>query len=174
MRQSLADRTRTPDFGTLRLSCRPVETQDGAFYGEIFGNPEIAAGHAGDVLDDPARIQAKLTRDIAHWNRQGFGRWLLLHAGQPVGLGGLAVKDGFAGLKLAYHFLPEMWGQGLASEFVRSAVDYAGDALGSEEVFGLVRPSNIASIRVLEKAGFRDAGLHSMHGGPMRELRMAL
>ena len=152
-------------FGTLRLNCRPVETQDAPFYCQLFG--------ATDALT-PEQANAKLAKDIAHWRRQGFGRWLLSHAGQSVGFGSLSVEDGFAGLKLSFHFVAEMWGQGLASEFVRGALDLARDELGSEEVFGLVRPANIASIRVLEKAGFHDAGLHSMQGGPMRELRLAL
>jgi len=174
MRHSLADRPRIPAFGTLRLTCSPVCPEDAGFYATLFAHDDVAKHHPGDKLRAPEETDAKLTRDLAHWNRQGFGRWLLSHAGQPVGLGGLKVRDGFAGLKLSYHFLPEMWGQGLASEFVTAAVDYAADGLGSEEVYGLVRPSNIASIRVLEKIGFRDAGLHSIDGGPMRELRLAL
>ena len=165
MKHSIADRDGIPVFGTLRLSCRPVETRDADFYRTLFG--------ATDALT-PDEAEAKLAKDIAHWRRQGFGRWLLSHAGHPIGFGALSVEDGFAGLKLSFHFVPEMWGQGLASEFVRGALDLARDGLGSEEVFGLVRPENIASIRVLEKAGFRDAGLHSLKGGPMRELRLAL
>lgn len=174
MRQSLAERPRIAEFSTFRLTCRPVDDSDLAFCMDLFSRPEVLAHRpnpAAPMIDD---TRAHLARDGAHWRRHGFGRWMLGHAGQQVGLGGLTVKEGFCGLNLSYHLIPEMWGQGLASEFVRSTVDYAAEQLASDELYGLVRPSNIASIRVLEKAGFRDAGLHSIAGGPMRELRIAL
>ncbi|MEM9318537.1 MAG: GNAT family N-acetyltransferase [Pseudomonadota bacterium] len=174
MQISASDRLRSPVFSTLRLTCRPVTGNDDGFYADLFGRPETIAHKPSETPITAEAAARALDRDIAHWERQGFGRWHLSHAGQAVGLGGLTVKDGLAGLNLSYHLLPEMWGQGLASEFVRAAIDFAGDELGSDEVYGLVRPTNIASIRVLEKAGFRDAGLHMMAGGPMRELRRAL
>ncbi|MEM1273793.1 MAG: GNAT family N-acetyltransferase [Pseudomonadota bacterium] len=174
MKHSAPDRLRSSTFGTLRLNCHPVRSEDGGFYADLFGRPETVAHRPGAQPVTPEAAGRALDTDMAHWQRHGFGRWSLVHAGQPVGLGGLTVKDGFLGLNLSYHLLPEMWGQGLASEFVRAAVDFARDDLGSDEVYGLVRPSNIASIRVMEKAGFRDAGLHSIGGGPMRELRLAL
>lgn len=171
MLHDIAERTRIPDFGTLRLTCREVTPADLSFYGEVFDNAVVAAQRGTAGLSD---TDALLRDDIAHWRRQGFGRWCLSHAGHLVGLGGLTVETGISGLRLDYYFVPDMWGQGLASEFVRGAIDYAGEALGSEEIYGLVRPENIASIRVMEKAGFRDAGLHSTASGPMRELRLAL
>ncbi|MBF9035669.1 GNAT family N-acetyltransferase [Rhodobacterales bacterium HKCCE2091] len=161
-------------FGTLRLNCRPVLRADAGFYADLFGRAETVA-HRPDptpVSADDAREM--LDRDLVHWQRHGHGRWALSHAGEVIGLGGLTVKDGFEGINLSYHLLPEMWGQGLASEFVRAAIDYARDDLSAGSVYGLVRPSNIASIRVMEKAGFRDAGLTRYHGGPMRELRLDL
>lgn len=163
-----------PVFRTLRLTCRPVLTDDVDFYATLFGLPEIVA-HRPDPTPVSWDMAAEtLADDIAHWEAHGFGRWALSHAGQTIGLGGLTRKGGFAGLNLSYHLLPEVWGQGLASEFVRGAVDHAWDALRETSVYGLVRPANIASIRVLEKAGFRDAGLHDWGGAPMRELRLRL
>ena len=172
--QHAPDHLRSPSFGTLRLNCRPVLVEDGAFYADLFSRPETVAHRPSAAPLSAEETSKQLGRDIAHWERHGFGRWSLSHAGQVVGLGGLTVKPGLAGLNLSYHLLPEMWGQGLASEFVRAALDYARDVLGSDEVYGLVRPSNIASIRVMEKAGFHDAGLHQIGDGPMRELRLAL
>lgn len=174
MRLSTADPQNFQEFGTLRINCQPVRLDDVSFYKLLFSFPEISAFRPGGAAHSDAEIAQKLDRHIAHWQRHGFGQWMLSHAGQMIGIGGLSVRGGFSGLKLSYHLLPEMWGQGLASEFVRASLDYARDSLGSEEVFGLVRPTNIASIRVLEKAEFRDSGLLDLDGGPMRELRRAL
>ena len=174
---AFASRPERPDFSrfsTLRLNCRPVVAEDAAFYGDLFGLPETVAHRPDRKPLSPEATARQLELDIAHWQDHGHGRWALSHAGQIVGLGGLTVKPQFEGLNLSYHLLPEMWGQGLASEFVRAAVDFARDELRADAVYGLVRPNNIASIRVMEKAGFRDAGLHPVNGGPMRELRLIL
>lgn len=147
--------------------------EDLGFYGELFSLPDIA-----QYLEDPhtltlAQARTRLDRDLAHWQRHGFGRWALSHAGQMVGLGGLTVAPNFAGLKLSYHLRPEFRGQGLASEFVRAAMDYAHDILDSDEVFGLVRPDNTAGMKLLERLDFSLAGTHDLNG-IMQEMRAAL
>ncbi|RMA43139.1 GNAT family N-acetyltransferase [Rhodophyticola porphyridii] len=173
---TIAVRTTEPEpiFRTARLTCRPVEASDAAFYADLFARQELVEHRPDPTPFDTARSATSLGRDLAHWQRHGFGRWALLHAGRPVGLGGLSLKFQYRGLNLSYHLLPDLWGQGLASEFVRGAVDYAGLALKADEVYGLVRPSNTASIRVLEKAGFARGADHMVGGAPMSELRLKL
>ncbi len=163
-----------PEFRTLRLRCRPVQAADTPFYADLFSRQELVAHRPDPTPFDEARSATSVGKDIAHWARHGFGRWALIHAGRTVGLGGLTVKYQHQGLNLSYHLMPDLWGQGLASEFVRGALDYARDDLGAEEVYGLVRPSNTASIRVLEKAGFAFQAEHMMGGAPMQELRLKL
>jgi len=46
------------------------------------------------------------------------------------------------------------WGQGLASELVQASLDFARER-GVGLVSAFARPENLASCRVLEKAGFR-------------------
>jgi ribosomal-protein-alanine N-acetyltransferase len=50
------------------------------------------------------------------------------------------------------------WGQGLATEVARFSVNYGFEMLGMKEIIGLVVPENIASARVLEKAGLKQIG----------------
>ncbi|QBY00929.1 N-acetyltransferase [Rhodophyticola sp. CCM32] len=164
----------TPVFRTARITCRPVEAADTPFYADLFARQEVVRHRPDPTPFDAARSATSLGKDLAHWTRHGFGRWALVHAGRVVGLGGLSLKFQHQGLNLSYHLLPDLWGQGLASEFVRGAIDYAGLALKAEEIYGLVRPANTPSIRVLEKAGFKHAGSHMMGGAPMTELRLKL
>lgn len=161
-------------FGSLRLCCREVSHEDAAFYVRLLGMAELNKHRPGGQPRPPELCRQMLDFDLKHWRDHGFGRFRLLHAGQEIGLGGLVHRAGFDGLNLSYHLLPDWWGMGLASEFVRAALDFGRDELAAKSVYGLVRPTNIASIRVLEKAGFRDANLHIVNGGPMRELRLKL
>ena len=50
------------------------------------------------------------------------------------------------------------WGLGLASEAAIASVRYGFADLALKQIIGLVMPENIASVRVLEKAGLRLSG----------------
>jgi RimJ/RimL family protein N-acetyltransferase len=54
---------------------------------------------------------------------------------------------------VAYRLLPAYWGQGLATEAALASVQYGFAKLGLKRIIGLAMPENVASIRVLEKAG---------------------
>jgi RimJ/RimL family protein N-acetyltransferase len=125
-------------FRTLRLSGRPPEPGAEPLYVALFG-PQ-----AGSQLES----------DVQDWTLREVAPWTLSHAGHDVGVGGFRIGFGDAGLELSFHFLPEVWGQGLASEFVQGALDHAGLVLREDRFFARVEPDNAPSIRVLSKAGF--------------------
>jgi [ribosomal protein S5]-alanine N-acetyltransferase len=60
---------------------------------------------------------------------------------------------------LGYFVAERHNGRGYATEAVRQAVDFAFGDLGLHRVQAAVVPRNVASGRVLEKAGFREEGL---------------
>ena len=74
-----------------------------------------------------------------------------------MGWGGL-YNDPFDpgwGVEIGYFFHPAIWGRGYATELVTACVDIADRVLALPEVSAFARPENIASRRVLEKAGFK-------------------
>ena len=60
--------------------------------------------------------------------------------------------------EVGYWLGRSVWGRGLASAALRSITDYAFHVLGLERVFALPFESNLASARVLVKAGYRLEG----------------
>jgi ribosomal-protein-alanine N-acetyltransferase len=73
-----------------------------------------------------------------------------------AGRGGLR-KTAFAGNKeveIAYGLLPGFWNRGLASEFACCLVSIGFGKLRVTSLVSITLPGNIASRRVLEKAGF--------------------
>jgi len=68
---------------------------------------------------------------------------------------------------LGYWLGREWWGRGYATEAAAALADLALSALGVERIEALVFPGNPASVRVLEKAGFRRAG-RGTHPAPAR------
>lgn len=136
-------------FHTARLAGRPPSEGALALYKVLFGAERGAAELAIDVQD---------------WERYQVAPWVLRHAGNPVGVGGFRLGFGGDGLQLTFHFLPEVWGQGLASEFVQGALDHAALSLREDRMFAFVAPDNLASRRVLDKAGFHQAGFDERRG----------
>ena len=65
----------------------------------------------------------------------------------------------FENAYLGYFVSERHNGRGYATESVRQAVDVAFGELGLHRVQAAVIPRNAASVRVLEKAGFREEGL---------------
>jgi ribosomal-protein-alanine N-acetyltransferase len=103
-------------------------------------------------------VREGLHRQLNHWERHGFGLWLLRDraSGEMVGRGGLQYTDALGGLavEIAWAIVPERWGQGLATELAHAAVVTAFDDLGLDELVALTLPHNTASRRVMGKAGF--------------------
>jgi [ribosomal protein S5]-alanine N-acetyltransferase len=67
-------------------------------------------------------------------------------------------------LELGFLLRQEYWGQGLATEAARAAVQHAFDVLGVKAVFAGHHPENSASQRVLQKLGFQRT--HAEHYPP--------
>jgi ribosomal-protein-alanine N-acetyltransferase len=70
-------------------------------------------------------------------------------------------------VELGYDFHPRVWGRGIATEAARAVMRQAFGALGIERVVAVVKPDNLASKRVLEKAGLRASGRREAYGEPM-------
>src|SRR6266852_5267963 len=56
------------------------------------------------------------------------------------------------------HALPDVWGQGFATEAVRCVRDYARDVLPLSYAISAILPQNVRSQRVAERLGVRAAG----------------
>ena len=146
--------TELTTFRTTRLSGRAPEASARGLYERLF----VANG------------AADLDRDIQDWDRHRIAPWTLAHAGHDVGVGGFRIGFGDDGLEVLFHFLPEVWGQGLASEFLIAAMDHARGELRASRFFGTIAAGADASRRIMEKAGFastdaRPDGAHVMRLG---------
>jgi RimJ/RimL family protein N-acetyltransferase len=64
--------------------------------------------------------------------------------------------------EVGWHFHPDSWGQGYASESARGALGF-GWAAGLTEIFAVVRPGNDASTAVCRRIGMSHLGLSSQY-----------
>ena len=113
-------------------------------------------------LDDVRRF---LAGHEAQRRRLGYGPWTVREktTREIVGIGGL-YDDPFEpgwGPEVAYQFAPTAWGKGYATELTRYCLRLAREAFRIASVRAFAHPDNLASRRVLEKAGFREASFVS-------------
>ena len=116
-------------------------------------NPTTAAQRREDTW----RLVAML---LGHWALRGFGQWALEDAetGAFVGRAGLWEPEGWPGVEVGWLVDPDRWGEGLATEAGRAAVEWGFAALGIDRIVSVTSAHNRASRRVMEKVGLQDTG----------------
>jgi RimJ/RimL family protein N-acetyltransferase len=77
-----------------------------------------------------------------------------------IGLAGINIgKPGYASAEIWYKIHPQYWSQGFATELVNGVLQFLFDDLKLHRVEAGCATNNLASIRVLEKAGLQKEGL---------------
>ena len=81
--------------------------------------------------------------------------------GEAVGGMGIMLRDDVERIsgEVGYWVGRSLWGQGIATAALRGFVGFCFDEYALERVFAQVFEWNVASMRVLEKAGFRREGV---------------
>jgi [ribosomal protein S5]-alanine N-acetyltransferase len=143
---------------TLRMTGEPIGPEHEAAVAGLMLDPRVYRSRPWASAPTLADVHASLADKRDHWERHGFGLWLLRdrHTGRVVGRGGLQYTDAIGGFSVeaAWTIAPERWGEGLATELAVASVAVAFDALDLTELIAITLPENLASRRVMEKAGF--------------------
>ena len=105
----------------------------------------------------PEQTAAYMKRNLDHWAEFNFGIWLLRDATTNEVIGRTLLRhltmDGVDEVETGYGFTPAVWGRGLATEATLTCLDYGWRALGLKSIVAVTLPINVASRRVMEKAG---------------------
>jgi len=152
---------------TARLALRELEQADYPALCRILQDPEVMYAYAHAFDDEEA--QAWLDRQRQRYQDYGhrFGLWavLLKSSGEMIGQCGLTMQDcdGRQVLEVGYLFQKAFWHQGYAAEAAVACRDYAFQVLQAEEVFSIIRDSNLASQRVARRNGMTVRGQFVKH-----------
>jgi RimJ/RimL family protein N-acetyltransferase len=82
---------------------------------------------------------------------------------EPIGAASLTITDAKSTGELGYVLARDSWGRGYATEAVRRLIAFGFDELGLRRMPATCHPDNLASARVLEKAGMHDVGTIQDH-----------
>jgi RimJ/RimL family protein N-acetyltransferase len=140
---------------TERLRLRQFREDDLDQYAAIVADPETMTYMEGPR--DRARAWMDIAWCLGHWQLRGYGLWAAEEkaSGTLIGRIGLLYPEGWPSLEVGWLVARSHWGRGLATEGGRASLDYAFHTLKADHVISLIRPDNVASIRVAEKLGAR-------------------
>jgi RimJ/RimL family protein N-acetyltransferase len=146
-----------PDaLSTERLDAHRVGLDDEPFLRAMFSDARVTATLGGPR--DDVRVRETLDRMTGHWERTGFGTWILVEraSGEPVGWVGLHQTDtgGPGGVELLYSIAADHWRRGYAVEAGRAAVVIGHGILDRPELVAFTLPYNRGSRAVMERLGF--------------------
>jgi ribosomal-protein-alanine N-acetyltransferase len=139
-----------------RLCLRPFSPADVPALYAILNEPGILEYYPPTTTPmDEERVGRIIQKQIIHWQTYGYGWWAVTAAEGGVLLGwcGLQFLPETAETEVGYLLTHSAWGKGYGSEAAAAAVEAGLGGLPVPEIIGLTHPQNIASQRVLQKAG---------------------
>lgn len=143
-------------FCTDRLRAERLRPDHAGLLTLMHGDERVMATLGG--VRTPAETDAYLAANLDHWERCGFGLWILRNrAGRFVGRAGIRRVDieGNEETEIAYALMPEFWGRGRAGEIARALLAIGFARLGLPDMVAFTLQENRASRRVMEKLGLR-------------------
>ena len=114
-----------------------------------------------------AEVQEGLDKQLQRYKNDGFGVWavILKENNELIGQCGLSMQpcEDKEVLEIGYIFQKRYWHKGYATEAAVACREYAFDKLNADEVFSLIRETNIASQNVAKRNGMSIRGTFVKH-----------
>ena len=161
-----------PVIETERLILRGHAIEDFPSYAAMWKEPVVTRFIGGAPLSEE-EAWAKFLRMTGHWALMGYGFWAIVEksSGARIGEAGILnvkrdMQPSFHGVpEIGWGLLPSMHGKGYATEAVNAALDWGRGFFGhGARTVCVISTDNAASLRVAEKAGFKQFATATRYG----------
>ncbi len=169
---------RFPVLETPRLILRELAPSDSAELFALRSDEEVTRFQLQDTPVSPEATRALIARVQKRYALKADIRWALTTRDAGAFAGTCAFAHFIPALDrghVTYELTPRFWGRGLATEAVQAMVTFGHRTAELNRIEAVVVPGNLASARVLQKAGFEEEGLLRAYGhwqGRYYDLRM--
>ena len=158
-----------PTIETPRLVLRDWRDEDLEPYAEMNADPEVRRYmHPPRPLTaSESAFEIDQLRD--QWKRLGFGHWAveLRETGELIGRTGIKRHADWEpdplNTEVGWLYARSAWGRGFATEGAIESIRFCLEDVGAREAISIADMSNVASHRVMKKAGLSWAGARRWH-----------
>jgi len=149
---------------SVRLYLREFALEDAEALFLLNSDPDVIR-YTGDPPFESVEKAIEFILDYDHYKKHGFGRWAVVRKedDQFIGWCGLKFNEDEE-IDLGLRFFKKEWGRGYATEAAKATIRYAIDELGMNSFIGRAAKDNEASVKVLEKLGFKFQEKRMCHG----------
>ena len=152
-----------PVLATARLTLRGHRRDDFADCVKLWSDSNVTRYIAARPFTEE-EVWSRLLRYVGHWAMMGFGYWMVRETATDRFIGEVGFAEHRRDMtptvvgmpEIGWVLVPDAHGQGFATEAVRAAVDWGDAHFGGQRTVCLIHPDNVASLRVAEKAGYRE------------------
>jgi len=143
---------------TNRLAISHLTTEDAAFIMKLVNSPGwlqyIGDRNVKSLEDGRRYLENGPLKSYAQW---GFGlfRVALKSTNTAIGICGLIKRSELEDIDLGFALLPAYAGQGYAYEAAAAVLTYAQQQLHLKRLVAITMVDNAASLKLLQKLGFR-------------------
>lgn len=152
-----------PTLHALRLRLRALTPADTDEVFAVFSDPLVMRYWSSPPMTGPDQAAGYIEQIRAWFASRGGLQWGIALDDDDDRIIGTVTLCAFAlehrRCEIGYALGADCWGQGLAGEAVARALAFAFDELDLARIEADVDPRNDASIRLLERLGFRREGL---------------
>jgi RimJ/RimL family protein N-acetyltransferase len=154
-----------PRIETERLLLRPWRQEDFEPYYAIQCEPEVYR-HFGPAPMGREDCWRRMCAATGLWALVGYGWWAVeaRDSGQLIGTVGLLYPrrdmdpNYFDGPEMGWLMSEKVHGQGMAGEACRAVIDWARRSLAPSDIWAMIVPDNLPSIRLAQRLGFEEKG----------------
>lgn len=157
----LPDSDRLPTIEATRVSLRWLEDEDVPALFEIFSDPEVMRYWSSLPMREMEEVRELLDEIRGGFRARSLLEWGVARRGDDRVIGTCTLSHCDADNRRAevgYALGRGHWGRGYMHEALTALVGYAFGTLGLHRLEADVDPRNAASIRSLERLGFRREG----------------
>lgn len=144
---------------TERLILRTWKEEDAVDYFNINQDPKVIEFLRGPLTME--QVNDFIPAANSHGEKYGYTLWAveLKENGDLIGFIGLNYTDWEShftpAVEVGWRLGSQYWGKGFATEGAKAALDYGFTRCDLKEIVSFTVPSNIRSIRVMEKIGLK-------------------
>lgn len=145
------------EIETARLWLRPLAPEDLDAIHHVWTEPGVRRYLWDGKAISREKAASVLARNAGYFEERGVGLWAVLRGEREelIGFCGFWPFGDASRFELAYGLAPSHWGAGLATEMARAAIRYGFEEAGFERITASADTPNMASLRVMQKAGMR-------------------